>query len=101
MINTRKLQEIHYENRGKRSTKWIIEAALRNPNIIIIAPTSRIAKNIHRDYIHAFYKVWALKRWFWKITKRPTPIFMSAEYPDKLRGLNRPIIFDNSIFCDY
>jgi len=100
MINTRRLQEIHYSNRNKGSTKWIIEAAIRNPNIIIVAPTFHIANNIRRDYLHTFYKIWRLKRWYWKIMKRPSPMFMSAEYPDKLKGLDRPIIFDNSIFRD-
>jgi len=36
-----------------------------------------------------------------KIKKRPSPLFISAEYPEKLRGLDRPIIFDNSIFGDF
>ena len=97
--NFRRIQELSNYFKQRGSTTWIIKSLIYNPKIIFVCRNKNLVhlfesqyKTYMKDIYHNIFK----KLW-WKITKRPEPIFKSLE--DNYYGLNDwPIIFDNSCF---
>lgn len=90
--------------RGVGQTTWLLEAALNNPNCILVFANSSSKDHAMRQYkklkLEAwdrlpFYKKWFLQKDKW-INQKVTPIFMTIG--QSITGHRRPIFFDSSCF---
>lgn len=89
-------------------TTWILDAAILNPNCIIVAHNFRYAEELRFLYLKKLNKFtqdkFAKLPWYIKLfNKKPKEIF-NVQYPkfksltENLIGYNCPIIYDNSCF---
>ena len=90
------ITEIVESNRRYGSTTWILKSALQNPNCLIISRDMNISDRIKQTYNKMYFEVFFLKRLFWKLMKRKTPVFTSLS--NHIHGYARPIVFDNRCF---
>lgn len=90
--------------RGAGQTTWLLEAALNNPNCILVFANAIIKDDAQRHYRELqlkawdklpFYKKWFLKKDKW-LRQKISPIFMSIN--QSVVGYYRPIFFDSSCF---
>lgn len=88
------IEKIISYSRRSGSTTYLIKAALRDPNVIIVCASARHASqlsDLFRIYIN---KMPRIKRWFWyKRNKGIMPIFTSSFA--SIAGAHRPVVFDN------
>jgi len=92
-----KISEIISLNPKANTSDWILKAAIKYPNCIILSKDMASAKILEKEY----YALLSNENWFkqkyWKIFGRRNPAFSSVY--SNLRGCKVPIIFDNdSIF---
>lgn len=92
--------------RMRGNTRWILESAIKNPNIIIIARNAKHKEQLHKMYLKLIEKNLLIeeaikpcykKAWeyfFPKKSKVKHALFACIYDYDKLRGLNIPIVFD-------
>lgn len=81
------------------TTTWILNAAVTNPNVIIVCNSFGYASNLEDQFIKRIQNMSWLKRWFWKRTHKVWPVFISAEsFVRDSAGLRRPVILDNSVY---
>ncbi len=81
--------------RGWGNTTYLLKAAMRNPHVAIICADVEHTKQMVKQYEH----VLAMQPWWrklkWKFTGKPMPQFVSTHNVHKLKGMRRPIVFDN------
>jgi len=93
-----KITEIVHRTRNTGNTTWILKAAIKQPNCIIVSKSKRDAEYLEWKYFQILSKsAWYKKLW-WKWFGRKHPKFLSL-YND-FRGLGLPVIFDNGALCD-
>lgn len=92
--------------RMRGNTTWILESAIKNPNIIIIARNAKHKEELYKKLqkivqnnllIEQSKKPWYKKAWeyfFPKKTKVKYPSIACIHDYDKLRGIETPIVFD-------
>lgn len=90
------VRNVVYTTRLRGNTRWILMAAIKNPNCIIVVNSKKYANDLSNRYFRMLEDEPFYKRIIWKIFGRKHPKFMSIH--DDLRGFKQPIIFDNSVF---
>ena len=87
------LEKIVRVTRGTGNTTWILQAAIENPNCIIVSRNMRGAEELEGLYNNLLHNsIWYKKLW-WKVSGRKHPKFVSLHY--EFSGGNLPVIFDN------
>lgn len=85
--------------RGSGTTTWILKAAIKSPRCIIVSKDEYTSEKLNIMYRCLILKEGLLKRLYWEVVGREYPIFISLDSSlEGFRGLNRPIIFDNSAY---
>lgn len=84
--------------RRKGCTSWILKSALKNPRVVIVAHTERYANDLRTEYLCMLKNRSFFEKFIAFFREYEEPIFVSYIRPEILRGLNRPIVFDNSCF---
>lgn len=110
------IEDIVLNNRQKGSTTWILEAALNNPNVIIICYDESNCKDfkkiydkflydrIENEYFSSFWtrlfnpnsSKWINNKINEYIRWKDYPLFISKNSWVRTQGYDKPIIFDNS-----
>jgi len=97
--------------RQRGNTRWILESAIKNPNIIIVSRDTKHRVQLHKDYLMLFEKNLlieeAIKPWYKKVwnyffpkkSKVKHPLFITIHDYDRLRGITTPIVFDLHSIC--
>lgn len=82
------------------TTTWIVEAALNNPNVIILCVTPNQVEAIKHMINYRFRKMSLIKRFFWNIrNKKCMPTILTVEsFMHDGFGLHKPVILDNSVY---
>jgi len=92
-----KITEIVYRTRQTGNTTWILKAAIKQPNCVIVSKNMQQAKNLERNYFQLLSKSAWYQKLYWKWFGRKHPKFMTID--SKFEGFRLPIIFDNGSFC--
>ena len=92
-----KIKEIVYKTIATGNTTWILKAAIKQPNFVIISKNMQQAKNLERNYFYLLSKCVWYQKLYWKWFGRKHPKFMTID--SRFEGLGLPIIFDNGSFC--
>lgn len=82
------------------TTTWIVEAALNNPNVIILCVTHNQVESIKHMINSRFRKMSLIKRFFWNRRnkgQRPTVLTVESFLHNGF-GLHKPVILDNSVY---
>lgn len=89
-------QIIAYHPRGGGYTNWILNSAIDNPNVIIVCMDERVSRNLERDFHE---KISNLVQY---TPSKIKPMFISLHEYGKMSPvtIKRPVVFDNSCFCD-
>lgn len=91
------LQEIVYQTRQTGNTTWILKAAIKNPECVIVSKNMQQAKHLEHEYRKLLLNVWWGQKLWWKWFGRKHPKFLSLH--SEFRGFRLPIIFDNGALC--
>lgn len=91
------LQEIVYQTRRTGSTTWILKAAIKNPECVIVSKNMQQAKQLEHQYRKMLLNVWWGQKLWWKLFGQKHPNFLSLS--SEFRGFRLPIIFDNGALC--
>lgn len=91
--------EIAVKSRRMGNTEYLIQAAIRNPNVVIICSNDSYARDLEKRYLQTVDK----RSWWRKVLDKLTgrgkkrPEFIGlVNSGDRLRGLNVPVVFDLS-----
>ena len=84
-----KIKEIVRCTRNQGSTTWILKAATRDPDCVIVCSDTR-----QMLYLINMYE--RLLPWWKKMGKIQYPKFKTVD--EEFRGLDSPVVFDNSTF---
>lgn len=68
-----KIQEIVYSTRRTGNTSWILNAAIKSPNCIIVSRNMQQSKDLKRNYDKLLLKLW----WGEKLWRK----FLNKGYP--------------------
>jgi len=92
-----RITEIVYSTRRTGNTTWILKAAIRNPECIIVSKNMMQVQYLADEYHRLLSKSIWYKKLYWKWFGRKHPRFMTIN--SRFEGMNLPVIFDNETFC--
>lgn len=92
-----RLQEIVYSTRQTGNTTWILKAAIKNPECVIVSKNMQQAKFLEREYYKLLLNAWWGQKLWWKLFGRKHPKFLCLN--SEFRGFSLPVIFDNGALC--
>ena len=92
-----KITEIVYKTRRTGNTTWILKAAIKQPNCVIVVKNMQQVKHLQKNYYQLLSKSTWYQKLYWKWFGRKHPKFMTIN--SSFEGLGLPIIFDNGTFC--
>lgn len=93
------VQEIVLNTRRTGNTTWILNAAINEPNCIIIAKNEQHANDLRKRYYDLLMKQPWYKKIYWNFFGKAHPRFMSINNRSGFAGYKIPVIFDNGTFC--
>lgn len=89
-------QTIALNARRTGSTTWIMEAAMRNPNIVVVFRDRSVSDAAIHDWNRMLFNLPWHKKLYRKVFKVGSPKFTTLFDCIPCRGL--PVVFDNSCF---
>jgi len=91
------LQEILYRTRATGNTTWILQAAIKNPNCMIVSKDKKQSRWLEQKYHNLLSEKGYFKRLYWRVFGRKHPKFVDVN--NDFRGWGMPVIFDNGAFA--
>jgi hypothetical protein len=91
------LKEIVYRTRQTGNTTWILKAAIKMPECVIVSKNMQQAKGLENEYRKMLLNESWWRKLYWKYFGKKHPKFLSVS--SRFEGMRLPIIFDNGALC--